>query len=57
MLMTQYFFVEDKESWIKVMKVYGVFPFFFGLKPNKSKCEATKGGLTETLGMKCIDLD
>ena len=57
MLMTQYFFVEDKESWIKVMKVYGVFPFFFGLKPNKSKCEATKGGLTETLGMKCIDLE
>ena len=41
MLMTQHFFLKDKESLIEVMKVFDPFSFFSDLKPNKSRCEVT----------------
>ena len=40
------FFLEDKESVKKVMKVFDTFSINSGLKPNKSKCEiAGIGGM------------
>ena len=59
MLMTQHLFLNDKESLIEVMK--GCDISFFGLKPNKSKCEVARIGVLKVAkpalcGMKCIDL-
>ena len=55
------FFLKDKESLIEVMKFFNIFSSFFGLKPNKSKCEvvgirALNGAKLALCGMKCIDL-
>ena len=52
------FFLKDEKS---VMKTFDILLTFFGLKPNKSKCEITSlGALKEvTLAlcrMECIDL-
>ena len=44
MLMTQHFFLKDKESLIDVMKVFDIFSSFSGLKPNKSKCKVADIG-------------
>ena len=41
------------------MKVYGTFPFFSGLRHNKSRCEAAgglKGAKLTLCDMNCIDL-
>ena len=55
------FFLEDKESVIEVRKVFDIFSSFYGLKPNKSKCEvaridALKRAKLAVCGMKCTDL-
>ena len=55
------FFLKDKKSLIEVMKVFDIFSYFSGLKPNKSKCEnagigALKGVKLAICGMKCTDL-
>ena len=55
------FFLKDKKSVKELMKTFDIFSTFFGLKPNKSKCEiaglgALKGVKLALCGMECIDL-
>ena len=61
MLMTQHFFLKDKESLIEVLKIFNIFSSFSGFKPNKSKCEvagigALKGVNIALCGVKYIEL-
>ena len=55
------FFLKDEKAVIELMKTFDIFSTFFGLKPNKNKCEiaglcALKGVTLALCGMECIDL-
>ena len=44
------FFLKDEKSVVELMKTFDIFSTFFGLKPNKSKCEIA--GLGALKGVK-----
>ena len=55
------FFLKDEKAVTELMKTFDIFSTFFGLKPNKNKCEiaglcALKGVTLALCGMECIDL-
>ena len=61
MLMTQHFFLKDKESLIGVLKIFDIYSSFSGFKPNKSKCEVAGIGALKRVnialcGVKCFGL-
>ena len=44
------FFLKDEKPVIELMKTFDIFSTFYGLKPNKSKCEIA--GLSALKGVK-----